>query len=244
LILLSILSCYGTGFSNIISNIDKKEIELTTRFDGSNLLVFGALPQTKNKPYLIIEIVGPNEDITIRKKSRVWGIWVNKDFAKFKNIPSFYQINAKNLDSDTESKIKNKKLDAYFFSRLFRPNDSYDQTQEEEYFDELIRLSQSSENLSLFENEINILEKKLFFSTIKLPQKISPGDYRVIISLLDKNYKVINVSEQKVKVKKIGIQEFLSFNAKNNSTFYGIFSVIIALFLGFAAAQIFRLLKI
>ena len=238
------MSCYGTGFSNIISNIDKKEIELTTRFDGSNLLVFGALPQTNNKPYLIIEIVGPNEDITIRKKSRVWGIWVNKDFAKFKNVPSFYQISAKNLDSDSADEIKNRKLDEYFFSRLFRPKDSDDQTQEKKYFDELIRLNQSSENLSLFENKINILEKKLFFSNIKLPQKISPGDYRVIISLLDNNAKIINVSEQKVKVTKIGIQKFLAFNAKNNSTFYGIFSVIIALFFGFAAAQIFRLLKI
>ena len=49
----------GISFGSIVSNIDKKEIELTTRFDGSKILVFGALAltETKKDPTLVIEIV-------------------------------------------------------------------------------------------------------------------------------------------------------------------------------------------
>ena len=99
----------GIGFCSIVSNIDKNEIELTTRFDGSKILIFGALTETKNDPTLVIELVGPKQDITIRKKSKVWGIWVKKDYAKFMRIPSFYQMNATNLNSDEMLNIRRKK---------------------------------------------------------------------------------------------------------------------------------------
>ena len=235
----------GIGFGDIVSNIDKKEIELTTRFDGSKILVFGALTDTKNDPTLIIELVGPEQDITIRKKSKVWGIWVKKDYANFEKIPSFYQINSTNLNSDKRSEIGNRKLEKYFFSK-FRNKETATQKKLEKkaYFSELLRLKKNINNIRLFETEISVLQKKLFFSTIELPQKIFPGKYKVIISLLNENHEVIKSSEEIVKVSKTGIQKFLSFNAANNSTFYGIFSVMLALFLGFSAAQIFRLLKI
>jgi len=235
----------GIGFGSIVSNIDKKEIELTTRFDGSKILVFGALTETKNDPTLIIELVGPEQDITIRKKSKVWGIWVKKDYANFEKIPSFYQINSTNLNSDKRSEIGNRKLEKYFFSK-FRNKETATQKKLEKkaYFSELLRLKKNINNIRLFETEISVLQKKLFFSTIELPQKIFPGEYKVIISLLDENYEVVKSSDDLVRVSKTGIQKFLSFNAANNSTFYGIFSVMLALFLGFSAAQIFRLLKL
>ena len=235
----------GIGFGGIVSNIDKKEIELTTRFDGSKILVFGALTETKNNPSLLIELVGPKQDMTIRKKSKVWGIWVKKDYAKFEKIPSFYQINSTNLNSDKRREISNRKLEQYFFSKLKNTETTNKKkVDKKQYFNELLRLKKNINNIRLFETEISVLQKKLFFSTIELPQKIFPGKYKVIISLLNENHEVIKSSEEIVKVSKTGIQKFLSFNAANNSTFYGIFSVMLALFLGFSAAQIFRLLKI
>ena len=235
----------GIGFCSIVSNIDKKEIELTTRFDGSKILVFGALTETKNDPTLVIELVGPKQDITIRKKSKVWGIWVKKDYAKFKKVPSFYQINSTNLNSDKRREITNRKLEKYFFSKLKNTETTAQKkVDKKEYFSEFLRLKKKKKNIRLFETEISVIQKKLFFSTIELPQKIFPGEYKVIISILDETNEVINSSSEIVKVSKTGIQKFLSFNAANNSTFYGIFSVLLALFLGFSAAQIFRLLKI
>ena len=233
------------SFGSIVSNIDKKEIELTTRFDGSKILVFGALTESKDDPTLVIELVGPEQDITVRKKSKVWGIWVKKDYAKFEKIPSFYQINSTNLNSDKRREISNRKLEKYFFSKL-KNNETATQKSldKKEHFRQLVRLKKNINNIRLFETEISVLQKKLFFSTIELPQNIFPGEYNVIISLLDENNEVIKSSNELVKVSKTGIQKFLSFNAANNSTFYGIFSVMLALFLGFSAAQIFRLLKI
>ncbi len=235
----------GIGFCNIVPNIDKKEIELTTRFDGAKILVFGALDQTNHQSTLVIELVGPDQNITIRKKSKVWGIWVKRDYAKFERIPSFYQINSTNLNSDKRREISENKLEKYFFSKLKNNETSSQKTSDKkEYFRELLRLKKKFNNIRLFETELSVQQKKLFSTTIELPQKIFPGEYKVIISLLDRNHEVVRSSEELIKVSKTGIQKFLSFNAANNSTFYGIFSVMLALCLGFFAAQIFRLLKI
>ena len=94
--------------------------------------------------------------------------------------------------------------------------------------------------LSIFEEKINIIDKKLFSYTVNLPKNIHSGKYKIKMTLIDQQGIELSKSEQSVKVSKVGVQEFLSSNSKNNPVFYGLFSVIIALFLGFSAAQLFR----
>ena len=110
----------------------------------------------------------------------------------------------------------------------------------EQYYDELTRLKKKLGKLSAFKEQVNIIDKKLFSHKVNLPNKIHPGLYKIKMTLIDQQGTELSKSEQSVKVSKVGIQEFLSYNSKNNPVFYGLFSVIIALFLGFSAAQLFR----
>ena len=57
-------SCLGS----VISDIDKSNIELSTRFDGTSLLVFGAISTGDDKASLLVEVVGPSTSVDIRKK--------------------------------------------------------------------------------------------------------------------------------------------------------------------------------
>ena len=84
--------CLGT----VISDIDKSDIELSTRFDGTSLLVFGAISPGDERASLLVEVIGPPTSVDIRKKVQIWGIWVNKKIAQFQGIPSFYQISISN----------------------------------------------------------------------------------------------------------------------------------------------------
>ena len=80
------LSSFCLG--SVISDIDKSDIELSTRFDGTSLLVFGALSPEGDKKSLLVEVVGPPTSVDIRKKVQIWGIWVNKKIAQFRKRPS------------------------------------------------------------------------------------------------------------------------------------------------------------
>ena len=228
--------CLGS----VISNIDKSDIELSTRFDGTSLLVFGAISPRDDRASLLVEVVGPPTTVNIRKKVQIWGIWVNKKIAQFQGIPSFYQISISNPKNPILKEIEYQRLKSFFYDLLETTSISKNYNATEQYHNELIRLKTELGNLSTFKEKINIIDNKLFSYKVNLPKKIYPGVYKIKMTLIDQEGLELSKSEQNVNVSKVGLQEFLSSNSKNNPVFYGLFSVIIALFLGFFAAQLFR----
>ena len=238
--IIFIFSTSPFSLSSVISDIDKSDIELSTRFDGTRLLVFGALTLENDSTSLLVEVVGPSTSVNIRKKVQVWGIWVNKKVAMFQDIPSFYQISISNPKHPVLMEIENQKLKSLFYDFLKTTSTPEDGDSAQQYHNELTRLKKKLGKLSTFEEKINIIDKKLFSYKVNLPKKIHPGIYKIKMTLIDQQGIELSKSEQSVKVSKVGVQEFLSHNSKNNPVFYGLFSVIIALFLGFSAAQLFR----
>jgi uncharacterized protein (TIGR02186 family) len=242
-LIFAIIFLFSTSpfsLSSVISDIDKSDIELSTRFDGTSLLVFGALTLENDSTSLLVEVVGPPTSVNIRKKVEVLGIWVNKKVAQFQDIPSFYQISISNPKHPILKELEYQRLKSIFNDFLEITTLSQDGNSLEQYYDELARLKKKLGKLSTFEEKINIIDKKLFSHKVNLPKKIHPGVYKIKMTLIDQQGIEISGSEQSVKVSKVGVQEFLSSNSKNNPVFYGLFSVIIALFLGFSAAQLFR----
>ena len=235
--LFSIASfCLGS----VISDVDKSDIELSTRFDGTSILVFGALSSENDRTSLIVEVIGPPTSVTIRKKVQIWGIWVNKKIAQYEDIPSFYQISISNPKHPVLMEIENQKLKSLFYDFLKTTSTPEDGNAAQQYYDELTRLKKKLGKLSTFEKQVNIIDKKLFSHEVNLPKKIHPGLYKIKMTSIDQQGIELSKSEQSVKVSKVGMQEFLSYNSQNNPVLYGLFSVIIALFLGFSAAQLFR----
>ena len=228
--------CLGS----VISDIDRSDIEVSTRFDGTSLLVFGAISPGDDRSSLLVEVVGPSTSVDIRKKVQLWGIWVNKKIAQFRGIPSFYQISISNSEHPLLKEIENQKLKSIFYDYLETTSISENENSAEQYHNELTRLKKKLGNLSTFQEKINVIDNKLFSYKVNLPKKIYPGIYKIKMTLIDQEGLELSKSEQKVNVSKVGLQEFLSSNSKNSPVFYGLFSVIIALFLGFSAAQLFR----
>ncbi len=238
--IIFIFSTSPFSLSSVISDIDKSNIELSTRFDGTSILVFGAISSENDSTSLLIEIIGPSTSVNIRKKVQIWGIWVNKKIAQFHGIPSFYKISISNPEHPVLIEIENQKLKSLFYDFLKTNSTSEEGNEVEQYFDELTRLKKKLGKLSTFEEQVNIIDKKLFSYKVNLTKKIHPGIYKIKMTLIDQQGIELSKSEQSVKVSKVGVQEFLSYNSKYNPVFYGLFSVIIALFLGFSAAQLFR----
>ena len=238
IIFLFSTSLFSLG--SVISGIDKSDIELSTRFDGSSILVFGALSPGNDNTSLIVEVVGPSTSVNITKKVQIWGIWVNKKIAHFQDIPSFYQISISNPEHPILKEIEYQKLKSIFYDFLQITSISEDGNRAAQYYNELTRLKKKLGRLSTFEKKINIIDKRLFSYKVNLPKNIQPGTYKIKMTLIDQEGIELSSSEQIVKVSKVGVQQFLSSNSKNNPVFYGLFSVIIALFLGFSAAQLFR----
>ena len=197
-IFLFSMSSFSLGA--VISSIDKTNIELSTRFDGTSLLVFGALSPENDNTSLLVEVIGPSTSVNIRKKVQIWGIWVNKKIAHFQDIPSFYQISISNPEHPILKKIENKKLKSLFYDFLEINSTPEDGNVVEQYYDELTRLKKKLGKLSAFEEHVNIIDKKLFSHKVYLPKKIHPGLYKIKMTLIDQQGIELSKSQQSVKV--------------------------------------------
>src|SRR2546423_1125025 len=66
-------------------------IAITTGFTGAAVVLFGA---TDGPGDIVVTVRGPDREVTVRRKERVAGIWVNTQQMSFARVPSFYALAA------------------------------------------------------------------------------------------------------------------------------------------------------
>ena len=86
--IIFIFSTSPFSLSSVISDIDKSNIELSTRFDGTSILVFGAISPENDSTSLLVEIIGPSTSVNIRKKVKSGGYGLTRKLHIFK----LYQV--------------------------------------------------------------------------------------------------------------------------------------------------------
>ena len=76
----------------------RTRVSITANFDGSEILIFGAVkrdaPQPAGPLEVIITVAGPTQPlVTVRRKARRFGIWVNARCGRWSMPrPSFYAV--------------------------------------------------------------------------------------------------------------------------------------------------------
>ena len=146
-ILLAIIFLFSIAsfcLGSVTSDVDKSDVELSTQFDGTSILVFGALSSENDRTSLFVEIVGPPTSVYIRKKVQIWGIWVSKKIAQFQNIPSFYQISISDPDHPILEKIEYQRLKSIFYDSLKIVSGPEKGNSPQQYYSELTRLKKHS----------------------------------------------------------------------------------------------------
>ena len=96
---LAFLLCMIPLFASseeIVLGMSQDEVAITATFDGSDILVFGAIKRESAIPEgelgVIVTIAGPSEPVAVHRKERRFGIWVNTETVEVDAAPSFYAI--------------------------------------------------------------------------------------------------------------------------------------------------------
>ena len=246
IVLLLLISTSSAMAERVVIGMDKEKVAITATFDGSQILVFGAVKRDKPAPIgdiqIVISIAGPSEPISVHRKSKVLGIWMNTDTVEVDAAPSFYAVAT---SSDFSSTINDTEDLRYKVSipRAIRsvgaPMDVLDAAS---FSDAVIRIRSEKGLYQLLENKVNIDEQTLFRTSIEMPAYISDGDYTARI-LLTRNGNVIDEFSTMIDVRKVGLERFLFNMSRENPLAYGLMSIAIAIFAGWAASLLFRLFR-
>jgi hypothetical protein len=80
----------------VVAALSQNRVSIDTNFDGSEILIFGAVRRESPVPeaplHVIVTVAGPSDQIVVRRKARVLGIWVNTEQVVIDRAPSFYAV--------------------------------------------------------------------------------------------------------------------------------------------------------
>jgi uncharacterized protein (TIGR02186 family) len=230
-----------------VVGMSQNRIAITANFDGSEILIFGAIKReapapTDSKIDVIIAVTGPSKPVTVRRKSRVFGIWVNTAAVDVDAAPSFYAV-ATTGPLDEILKATEDLRYKISIPRAIRsvgaPMTIIDAAS---FTDALIRI-RSKEGLYLTKaNLVEVDEQTLFDTSITLPANLTEGAYSARIYLL-RNGNVIDTQSAEIDVQKVGLERWLYGLAHNQPLAYGILSLVIAIGAGWSASAVFRFFK-
>ena len=102
--LLSILSSNTFAQNQIVADLSQENVKISTDFQGAKILLFGAYDGKKGDDIIVI-VTGPKGLVTVQKKEKILGVWVNTRKVNYINTPKYLSISSNRRIDD----ILNKK---------------------------------------------------------------------------------------------------------------------------------------
>ncbi len=242
--LLGALFAPACGAQDIISGVSTDLIQIQSDFTGTDIVVFGALegtdPATAIQDYdVVVALRGPEVELTVRRKERVLGIWINREQVNFGGMPGYYYLASTGPIEDIAPPL--------LLSRFQLGAEILGETLDVELSDEEENVFRAAavRNLAreqLFietPEDIEFLSQTLFRTRIPVPATVPPGEYHAEVYLL-RDGTLLTLQSSPVFVEKTGLERRIYEFAYSASLTYGLFTVLISCALGWLGFLLFR----
>ena len=229
----------------IVLGLSRDEVAITATFEGSDILIFGAIKRDRPLPTdselgVIVTISGPALPVTVRRKDRRFGVWVNTESVEVDSAPSFYAVSSSahlgEILSDTEDLRHRISIPRAIRSVGSEVADSA------AFTEALIRIRSDQTLYQRRFGGVDLEEDTLFRTAITLPANLTEGDYDARI-YLTRDRQVIDQYVTTIPVKKVGLERWLYNLAHEQALIYGLMSLAIAIGAGWLASAAFGLLR-
>ncbi len=247
LILFAVCLCLGAAAKaeTVVAGLSRDAISITTNFEGSEILIFGAVSRVAPPPegsdlHVIVTVEGPPRPVTVRRKARRFGIWVNTDAINVTAAPTFYAV-AATADLETvltATEDLRQRVSIPYAIRAYGTGVD----DREQFLDALVRIRSADQLYQLNEGSVTLTGETLFDTSIRLPANLVEGDYRARI-FLTRDGEVVDMLSQGIAVRKVGLERWIYNLAHDQPLAYGILSLSIAIGAGWLASAVFRYLR-
>ncbi|UWM75880.1 TIGR02186 family protein [Rhizobium sp. WSM4643] len=222
------------------------EIAITSDFHGADLTIFGALSNTDQlllavgQYDVVVVLEGPREDATVRKKERVFGIWVNTRSMTFEAVPHSYSMSSSRMIDDIVTPLDLTDQEIGIDHIPLTPVGFVgDGSNLGEFRDAFRRLQQGGGLYDRNPSGVRFVSSNLFKASLRLPANIPNGVHSVRAYLFKSGLFVAEKSLP-LRVIKTGIEQTITDAAHDQPILYGCAAVALAVITGWGASLIFR----
>lgn len=230
----------------VVAGLSQDAVGITADFTGSEIIIYGAVKRESPIPHgdldVIVTLESPARAVTIRRKERRFGIWVNTDSVPVGAAPGFYAVAS---SGRLEHILKPSEDATYRIStaraiRSFAGGLSVRDTRP--FTSALMRIRSEEGAFVTDQQGVTIVDETLFRADIDLPANLIEGLYKTRIFLL-RDGEVIDAFQSAINVEKVGLERWLHQLSRTNPVLYGLMSLALAVAAGWGASAAFRLMR-
>lgn len=230
----------GAAPTTLISDISQGRIDINTTFKGADLLVFGAIQYPAGAvpdvpPDIAIVVRGPTQPITVRRKQRVAGIWINTDSVRFESVPGFYAVATTRPIADLADDRTTAIYEIGIENLQLAPASGASEAETLAFERGLIAQKQRSGLFTEIAGGVSVTRNVLYRARIAIPAAVPVGEYEAEIHLIRKG-RVIASSTTPISIGKSGFERWIYVMAQEYSLAYGFAAVLAALLSGWIAS--------
>lgn len=242
LLLGLLLAASPASAEQLVSGISQDLIQITSNYTGSDIVVFGAIegqPSTEDRtPRDVVVVVrGPDADITVRRRDRVAGVWINHDAAKLSGMPSYYFL------ASTRPLNAIAPPDALMHYNIGLQNlqpDAVHSHHDYEPFRQAALRHLAKDQLYIERpGGVEFLSETLFRAHVPVPAGVTRGQYNVEVYLL-RGGVVQSAQSTPLFIDQTGLERRLYNFAHNQPFGYGLAAVVMAVIMGWISSLLFR----
>jgi uncharacterized protein (TIGR02186 family) len=220
----------------VLADLSSHIIAIGGGFTGDSVVLFGS---TDGPGDIIAVVRGPERDMTVWRKGKFAGIWINAESLTFDNVPAFYAVVA---SRPVEQLIQPATAALYKIGVAQLKYETVLPTLPERarvFADALIREQQQAGLFVADTGKVAFLGERLFRATLSFPPNVPTGTYLVQVFLV-RNGDVVTGQTTPLVVSKVGLDAAISDFALRESPAYGAIAIAVALAAGWLASLPFR----
>jgi len=224
---------------DLVSGLSQDTVEITSNYTGTDIVVFGAIEHLDDTGVhdVIVVIRGPDADMTVRKKDRVVGIWLNRDQAKLQDMPTYYYLASTRPLGDIATRDTFKRYGIGLAN--LKPERVFSHHDPEPFRQALIRHKEQDGLYGEAPAAVEFLSPALFRVHVPVPATVTRGQYNAEVYLF-RDGNVISAQSTPLFIDQTGLERRLYNLAHESPLLYGLSAVLMAAMLGWLSSVVFR----
>lgn len=231
------------------ADVSTRSVAITSSFTGTEIVVFGAVdnsrqPSAESGLYdVVVVLEGTPSRLVSRRKSNVFGIWINTQSVTFEAVPSYYAIASTRPLDELADPLLLRESDIGFEQvrmNLIKGWETGLTTADlAEFKSAVIRLKQKEGLYVQEQYGVVFIGRSLFRASIELPANVPVGPLVARVYLLREG-QLLSTYTARVKLERQGLEWVLHTFAFEYSFWYGVFTVAVAVGAALLASALFR----
>jgi uncharacterized protein (TIGR02186 family) len=228
--------------------LSTNRVAISSDFSGADLTIFGALDNAdqvlarQGRYDIVVVLEGPARPVTVRKKTRVLGVWVNTQSQSFTSVPMSYAVATTRPMQDITQPIMYQRLALGSENIFMRAVEEQELRDPEKVTEFTAALRQQKRATGLYNERVGgvqFLSPSLFRATLSLAPNVPVGTHRAR-AFLFRNGVFVKETSAQLTIVKAGLEQRIYRTAQENGLFFGFAAVLLAVITGWLGRIIFK----